>query len=71
MAQFNRSKKNSFLLLIASTAIAIILLFLTPGCSTEKNKFLNRSYHNTTARYNGYFNAKENIKESLIDFHIK
>lgn len=39
------------------------------SCSTEKNKFFNRSYHNTTARFNGYFNAGEVIKEALIDFH--
>lgn len=40
------------------------------SCSTEKNKFVNRTFHNTTARFNGYFNANELIKESLIDFHI-
>jgi tetratricopeptide (TPR) repeat protein len=26
---------------------------------------MNRAYHNTTARYNGYFNAREIIKEQL------
>ena len=35
------------------------------GCSTEKNKGINRGYHNMTSRYNGYFNANEIIKESL------
>ena len=37
------------------------LLFFS--CSTEKNKWVNRTYHNTTAYYNGYFNAREIIKE--------
>lgn len=49
--------------------ITIILGFFS--CSTEKNKLFNRTYHNTTARYNGYFNAGELIKESLQDFHVQ
>ncbi len=28
------------------------------GCSTEKDAFLNRAFHQTTARYNGYYHAK-------------
>lgn len=35
------------------------------GCSTEKNTFVNRSYHNVTARYNPYFNGNESIKQGL------
>lgn len=38
------------------------------SCSTEKDAWLNRTYHNTTAHYNGYFNAGEIIKESMQDF---
>lgn len=50
--------------------LVYILLVLTVfSCSTEKNKLLNRTFHNMNARYNGYFNARELIKESLIDFH--
>lgn len=37
-------------------------------CSTEKNRWINRSFHNTTAKYNGYFNANELIKESRNTF---
>lgn len=47
-----------------------LILILVFSCSTEKNKFFNRSYHNTTARFNGYFNAGVIIQESLEDFHI-
>ena len=43
---------------------SLILTF----CSTEKDAFLNRSYHNVTAKYNGYFNANELINESLFQF---
>jgi TolA-binding protein len=44
--------------------VLLVGLFLS-SCSTEKNKALNRGYHNMTAHYNGYFNARELIKESL------
>lgn len=32
------------------------------GCSTEKNTFTSRTYHNLTARYNVYFNGNEAYK---------
>ena len=48
------------------TFIFLILLFI--GCSTEKDKSINRFYHNTTAYYNGYFNAREIIKVTKKDF---
>jgi tetratricopeptide (TPR) repeat protein len=38
------------------------------ACSTEKNTLINRSYHGLTARYNGYFNANELIRQSLTSF---
>jgi tetratricopeptide (TPR) repeat protein len=44
------------------------------GCSQEKNTIVNRSYHNLTARYNGFFNgrlalqdAHNSMKESYQD----
>ncbi len=40
-------------------------MFILEGCSTENNTFINRTYHSTTAKYNGYFNANELIKNSL------
>jgi len=33
------------------------------SCSSEKNNFASKTYHNTTARYNAYFIAKENMDE--------
>lgn len=41
----------------------ILITAILISCSTEKNKWVNRTYHNTTAYYNGYFNAREIIKE--------
>ena len=35
------------------------------ACSTQKNSFLNRTYHGMTAKYNGYFNANELLALSL------
>jgi len=48
-----------------------ILLLIAIGCSTEKNAWPNRAFHNMTAHYNGYFNAGEIIKESMFDFREK
>ena len=45
--------------------LALLTVF---ACSTEKNNFLNRKYHSTTARYNGLFNANELLRLSLITF---
>lgn len=41
------------------------LLFVSivaSSCSTEKNAFLNRNYHYTTVKFNGYFNGNEAYK---------
>ena len=45
--------------------LLLLLLFLTAGCSTEKNTAISRFYHNLTSHYNVYFNAKESVKEGL------
>lgn len=39
-----------------------LLLF---SCSTENNTFLSRTYHGTTAHYNGYFNANDLLTEAI------
>jgi tetratricopeptide (TPR) repeat protein len=38
------------------------LLILLQGCSTEKNTFSSRIYHNVTSKYNVFFNANESLK---------
>ena len=43
-------------------------LLVVVACSTEKNTFVNRTYHGTTARYNGYFNANELIRQSMVSY---
>ncbi|MEN9994795.1 MAG: hypothetical protein RL762_1452 [Bacteroidota bacterium] len=45
--------------------LTLLLLFSSWACSTENNTPLNRFYHQTTAKYNGHFNAKELLRVSL------
>lgn len=53
-------KRGSFLL------FALVLL---GACSTETNTFVNRTYHYTTARFNGHFNAQELLRVSLKTYN--
>ncbi len=44
------------------------------ACTTTKDGFTYRVFHNTTARYNGYFYAKEAIKEgqaNIVEAHVE
>ena len=51
------------------TYLSLCALILFSACSTEKNTFLNRTYHSTTARFNGYFNANELLDQALVTFY--
>lgn len=51
-----------------------VWLILTVGCSSERNTWTSKAYHNATAHYNGYYYAKEEVRkventlwESLTD----
>lgn len=46
------------------TLIVFILLILS-SCSTKKNTFVRRTYHNLTAHYNGWWNGNESLKSGL------
>ena len=43
----------------------LILLLVSTGCKKKKKSWINRQYHNTTAKYNGYFNGNESIKNGV------
>lgn len=51
--------------------IFIWVSFLLPaffsGCSTTKNTFTRRVYHNLTSHFNVYFNGKESLKEGVLN----
>ncbi|SDY68021.1 hypothetical protein SAMN05444412_102211 [Rhodonellum ikkaensis] len=46
-----------------SSLVILCFALLLSACSSEKNTFPNRLYHNTTAKYNAFFLAKEKIIE--------
>ncbi len=55
--------------------IKIYWLLIIPGlvaCSTQKNTFFTRTYHNITSRYNVFFNGTESFKKgqrTILDNH--
>jgi tetratricopeptide (TPR) repeat protein len=51
-------KNKSFVFL--GVAVAVLLL---AGCSTKRNTFTRRAYHNLTSHYNVYWNGDHSLKE--------
>lgn len=51
-----------------SAVLSLLLLVLLNACSTEKDAALNVGYHNMTARYNGYFNARVLMEDALDSY---
>lgn len=49
-------------------AFIIVSLSVIAACSTEKNTLVSRTYHGTTAHYNGYFNANELINQAMAAY---
>ena len=49
--------------LFAILCIGLLTAALT-GCSTSKNTFPNRAYHNVTCRYNVYWNGNQAMKDA-------
>ena len=49
---------------IKKITLVVLLAFVT-SCSTKKKTWVHRQYHNTTAKYNGYFNGKESLKSGV------
>lgn len=43
----------------------ITIALLINACTTKKNTFVTRSYHNLTSRYNAYFNGNEAYKQGI------
>ena len=41
------------------------IAFLATACSTTKNTFISRTYHNVTSRYNVFFNGTESFKKGI------
>ncbi len=45
--------------------LTLAVIIVLTGCSTKKKTWVHRQYHNTTAKYNGYFNGNESIKRGI------
>ena len=43
----------------------LFLGLIFAGCSTEKNTWTTRTFHNLNSRYNVYFNANESVKKGV------
>lgn len=57
------SKSKWILLLMPILAF----LLLTTACSTKKNTWTRRTYHNITSKYNVYWNGNESLKQGKAD----
>ncbi len=55
-------KSAYHLFIISASTIALLIV---AGCSTKKNTWINRNYHNLNAKFNGYFNGNEALKEAV------
>lgn len=52
------------------TSLAMLIMF-SYSCSRSKDTFTSRLYHQTTSKYNGYFYAKESIKEGIETLNMR
>lgn len=46
----------------------LLVMLVVAACSTEKNTLLSRTYHSTTAHYNGYFNANDLLSTAMSTY---
>ncbi len=45
----------------------ITIVLITSACSTKKNTFTRRAFHNLNAHYNAYWNGNESLKNGVAD----
>ena len=48
--------------------IGLLLVAVLTACSTSKNTFPNRAYHNVTCRYNVYWNGNQAMKDAEREY---
>jgi len=44
----------------------LVIIAVAYSCSTKKDGFAYRAYHNTTAHFNGHFNSNENLQKGVV-----
>lgn len=57
------SWNKPYLLVLRALFLLAIISLLTVSCSTEQTTVTSNIYHNLTAHYNGYYYAREKIRE--------
>ena len=48
----------------------IFIALIASACSTKKNTFTRRTYHNLNAHYNAYWNGNESLKGGIRDLSV-
>ena len=48
--------------------VAVVLCVCMSSCSTKKNTFINRNFHNLTAHYNVWWNGNNALEEGYKEF---
>lgn len=60
------NKFRTYISFVLFFLFAVIVFF--SSCSTKKNTFTRRAYHNLTAHYNVYWNGMDNMRQGLKEF---
>jgi len=60
------SKFRTYISCVLFFFLAVIVFF--SSCSTKKNTFTSRVYHDLTAHYNVYWNGMDNLRQGLKEF---
>jgi len=53
--------------LFLHTILFFFLVWIFSGCTTEKNTWATRTFHNINSQYNVYFNANESVKKGILN----
>ncbi|HLN52219.1 MAG TPA: tetratricopeptide repeat protein [Lentimicrobium sp.] len=53
--------------LVRNILVLALLPVIFSSCSTKKNTFTRRVYHNLNAHYNAYWNGNESLKQGIAD----
>ncbi|MDD4602297.1 MAG: tetratricopeptide repeat protein [Bacteroidales bacterium] len=53
---------------IVGTLIILLGITFFTSCSTKKNTFTRRAYHNLTSHYNVYWNGMDNIRQGIKEY---
>ncbi len=61
------SNKRPYIYTLFTTCIAVIVILAS--CSTKKNTWTRRQYHNLTAHFNVYWNGMDNMRQGIKEFN--